>query len=37
LSLIRPSRDEDVVAITIIYAYQVLTGTGTFEIAHHRG
>ena len=29
---IRPSRDEDVAAITAIYAHHVLTGTGTFEI-----
>jgi len=28
---IRPSRDEDVAAITAIYAHHVLTGTGTFE------
>jgi phosphinothricin acetyltransferase len=33
LPLIRPSRDEDVAAITAIYAHHVLTGTGTFEIA----
>jgi L-amino acid N-acyltransferase YncA len=32
LPLIRPSRDEDVAAITAIYHYHVLTGTGTFEI-----
>jgi phosphinothricin acetyltransferase len=32
LPLIRPSRDEDVAAITAIYHHQVLTGTGTFEI-----
>jgi phosphinothricin acetyltransferase len=32
LPLIRPSRDEDVAAITAIYAHHVLTGTGTFEI-----
>jgi L-amino acid N-acyltransferase YncA len=32
LPLIRPSRDEDVAAITAIYAQHVLTGTGTFEI-----
>jgi len=32
LPLIRPSRDEDVVAITAIYRHHVLTGTGTFEI-----
>jgi L-amino acid N-acyltransferase YncA len=30
--LIRPSRDEDVVAITAIYAHHVLHGTGTFEM-----
>ncbi|CAM3586919.1 GNAT family N-acetyltransferase [Paracidovorax anthurii] len=29
---IRPSRDEDVAAITAIYAHHVLHGTGTFEI-----
>jgi L-amino acid N-acyltransferase YncA len=28
---IRPSRDEDVAAITAIYAHHVLNGTGTFE------
>ena len=28
---IRPSRDEDVAAITAIYAHHVLHGTGTFE------
>ena len=32
MSLIRPSRDEDVAAITAIYRHHVLTGTGTFEI-----
>ena len=32
LPLIRPSSDEDVVAITAIYHHHVLTGTGTFEI-----
>ncbi len=32
MPLIRPSRDEDVAAITAIYAQHVLTGTGTFEI-----
>jgi L-amino acid N-acyltransferase YncA len=32
MPLIRPSRDEDVVAITAIYAHHVLHGTGTFEI-----
>jgi phosphinothricin acetyltransferase len=30
--LIRPSRDEDIAAITAIYRHHVLTGTGTFEI-----
>ena len=29
---IRPSRDEDIPAITAIYAHHVLHGTGTFEI-----
>ena len=29
---IRPSRDEDVEAITSIYAHHVLHGTGTFEV-----
>jgi L-amino acid N-acyltransferase YncA len=33
LYLTRPSRDKDVVAITVIYGHHVLTGTGTFEIA----
>jgi L-amino acid N-acyltransferase YncA len=33
LSLIQPSRDEDVVAFTAFYGHHVLTGTGTFEIA----
>jgi L-amino acid N-acyltransferase YncA len=28
---IRPSRDEDIAAITAIYAHHVLNGTGTFE------
>ncbi|WPG36404.1 GNAT family N-acetyltransferase [Variovorax sp. EBFNA2] len=28
---IRPSRDEDIAAITAIYAHHVLHGTGTFE------
>ena len=28
---IRPSRDDDVVALTAIYAHHVLHGTGTFE------
>jgi len=32
VSLIRPSRDEDVAAITAIYRHHVLHGTGTFEI-----
>jgi phosphinothricin acetyltransferase len=32
LPLIRPSRDEDIAAITAIYRHHVLTGTGTFEI-----
>jgi L-amino acid N-acyltransferase YncA len=32
MSLIRPSRDEDIAAITAIYRHHVLTGTGTFEI-----
>ncbi len=31
MPLIRPSRDEDVAAITRIYAHHVLHGTGTFE------
>ncbi len=31
MPLIRPSRDEDVAAITRIYAHHVLDGTGTFE------
>jgi L-amino acid N-acyltransferase YncA len=31
MTLIRPSRDEDVAAITAIYAHHVLHGTGTFE------
>jgi phosphinothricin acetyltransferase len=31
MTLIRPSRDEDVAAITAIYAHHVLRGTGTFE------
>ncbi|RYF84224.1 MAG: N-acetyltransferase family protein [Comamonadaceae bacterium] len=30
---IRPSRDEDLVAITAIYTHHVLHGTGTFETA----
>ena len=32
MSLIRPSRAEDLAAITAIYRHHVLTGTGTFEI-----
>ena len=32
MPLIRPSRDEDIAAITAIYRHHVLTGTGTFEI-----
>jgi len=32
MPLIRPSRDEDIAAITAIYAHHVLNGTGTFEI-----
>lgn len=32
MPLIRPSRDEDIPAITAIYQHHVLTGTGTFEI-----
>lgn len=32
MPLIRPSRDEDVAAITTIYAHHVRHGTGTFEI-----
>ena len=31
MPLIRPSRDEDLAAITAIYAHHVLHGTGTFE------
>ncbi|MES2946699.1 MAG: N-acetyltransferase family protein [Pseudomonadota bacterium] len=31
MPLIRPSRDEDICAITAIYAHHVLHGTGTFE------
>lgn len=31
MSIIRPSRDEDVPAIAAIYAHHVLHGTGTFE------
>ena len=30
--MIRPSRDEDIAAITAIYAHHVLNGTGTFEV-----
>jgi len=33
MTLLRPSRDEDIVAITAIYAHHVLHGTGTFEEA----
>lgn len=32
MPLIRPSREEDIPAITAIYAHHVLHGTGTFEI-----
>lgn len=32
MPLIRPSRDEDIAALTAIYRHHVLTGTGTFEI-----
>jgi L-amino acid N-acyltransferase YncA len=31
MTIIRPSRDEDVAAICAIYAHHVLHGTGTFE------
>lgn len=31
MTLIRPSRDEDLAAITAIYAHHVLHGAGTFE------
>ncbi|MGO4390136.1 N-acetyltransferase family protein [Variovorax sp. M-6] len=31
MTQIRPSRDDDVAAITAIYAHHVLHGTGTFE------
>lgn len=31
MPLIRPSRDEDIAAITAVYAHHVLHGTGTFE------
>ncbi|MHB1248353.1 MAG: GNAT family N-acetyltransferase [Polaromonas sp.] len=33
MTLIRPSRDEDISALTAIYAHHVLHGTGTFETA----
>lgn len=33
MTIIRPSRDEDVPAIAAIYAHHVLYGTGTFETA----
>jgi phosphinothricin acetyltransferase len=32
MPIIRPSRDEDIAAITAIYAHHVLHGTGTFEV-----
>lgn len=32
MPIIRPSRDEDIAAITAIYAHHVLHGTGTFEL-----
>ena len=32
MPLIRPSRDEDLAAITAIYTHHVLHGTGTFEM-----
>lgn len=32
MTLIRPSKIEDIAAITAIYAHHVLHGTGTFEI-----
>ena len=32
MPLIRPSREDDMAAITAIYRHHVLTGTGTFEI-----
>ena len=32
MPLIRPSREEDIPAITAIYRHHVLTGSGTFEI-----
>jgi L-amino acid N-acyltransferase YncA len=31
MTLLRPSRDDDIVAITAIYGHHVLHGTGTFE------
>ena len=31
MTIIRPSRDQDIAAITAIYAHHVLHGTGTFE------
>lgn len=33
MTLIRPSRDQDLPAVTAIYAHHVLHGTGTFETA----
>ena len=33
MTLIRPSNDSDMPAITAIYQHHVLTGTGTFEIS----
>lgn len=32
MPIIRPSRDEDIAAVTAIYAHHVLHGTGTFEL-----
>ena len=32
MTLIRPSRAEDIASITTIYAHHVLHGTGTFEV-----
>jgi phosphinothricin acetyltransferase len=32
MTLIRPSRSEDIPSITVIYAHHVLHGTGTFEV-----
>jgi phosphinothricin acetyltransferase len=32
MTLIRPSRSEDIPSITAIYAHHVLHGTGTFEV-----